>query len=355
MKRKNLIAKRKAKKKIAVKNSKIIKVYNKFKKIILKNVNNKSFAIGVSGGADSLCLAYLSKIYSSEFNNKIHVLIVNHNLRKESYKEVLKVKRILKNKKIESKILSWNGTIPKSNIQKQARDIRYSLIFNYCLKKKINYLVTAHHRDDQIENFFIRLFRGSGLSGLASMAENVNYNKKMKIIRPFLNIKKTDLQYITLKYFKNYIKDPSNKNEKFLRVRIRKYRKNMQAEGLNTDNIIKTINNLLSANKAMDYYKNKAFNKHVSFLSKNKCIINEQIFSDEAQEIVFKSFSDILSLVSGKYYPPRSKKIMSLIHRLKKTEYSKSTLGGCVIEKKDGFFLVYKEERASVSTYQPSK
>ena len=156
MKRKNSVAKRKAKKKeIAVKNPKI--------------------AIGVSGGSDSLSLAYLSKIYSLEFNNKIHVLIINHNLRKESYKEALKVKRILKNKKIESKIISWNGKLPKSNIQKQARDIRYSLIFRYCVKKKINYLLTAHHRDDQIENFFIRLFRGSGLSGLASMAENVNY------------------------------------------------------------------------------------------------------------------------------------------------------------------------------------
>ena len=117
--------KEKLKKKIAVKNSKIIKVYNKFKKIILKNVNKKSFAIGVSGGADSLCLAYLSKMYSSELSNKIHVLIVNHNLRKESYKEALKVKKILKNKKIESKILSWNRKVPKSNIQKLARDIRY--------------------------------------------------------------------------------------------------------------------------------------------------------------------------------------------------------------------------------------
>ena len=356
MKRKNLIAKRKVKKKeITVKNLKIVKVYNKFKKIIFKNVNKKSFAIGVSGGADSLCLAYLSKIYSSELNNKIHVLIVNHNLRKESYKEALKVGKILKKKGMDSKILNWKGKIPKSNIQKKARDIRYSLIFNYCLKRKINYLVTAHHRDDQIENFFIRLLRGSGLSGLASMTENTNYNKKLKIIRPLLNIKKTDLKYITLKYFKNYIKDPSNDNEKFLRVRIRKYRKNMQAEGLNTDNIIKTINNLLSANKAMNYYKNKAFNKHVSFLSKNKCIINGKIFSDEAQEVVFKSFSDILSLVSGKYYPPRSKKITSLINRLKKTKYNKSTLGGCIIEKKDGFFLVSKEERVSVSPYQPSK
>ena len=108
MKRKNLTVKRKVKEKeITIKNLKIKKVYNKFKQIILKNVNKKSFAIGVSGGADSLCLAYLSKIYSSEFNNKIHALIVNHNLRKESYKEALKVKKILKKKKIESKMLSW--------------------------------------------------------------------------------------------------------------------------------------------------------------------------------------------------------------------------------------------------------
>ena len=47
---------------------------------------------------------------------------------------------------------------------------------SYCLKYKINHLVTAHHQDDQIENFFIRLFRGSGLTGLSSMAGNSNYN-----------------------------------------------------------------------------------------------------------------------------------------------------------------------------------
>ena len=53
-------------------------------------------------------------------------------------------------------------------------------------------------------------------------------------------------------------------------------------------------------------------------LSKNKCLINKQIFSEEAEEIIFKSFSDILSLVSGTYYPPRSKKVINLIGRVKK-------------------------------------
>ena len=75
------------------------------------------------------------------------------------------------------------------------------------------------------------------------------------------------------------------------------------------------------------------------------------MFTEEAEEIVFKSFSDILSLVSGNYYPPRSKKIINLINRIKKTQYLKSTLGGCVIEKKDNFLTIIKEEKA-LKTHQ---
>ena len=356
MKRKNLIAKRKAKKnKFQPKNPKIINFYKKFKSIIFKDVKEQNFALAVSGGSDSLCLTYFSKIYSSEFKNKIHVLIVNHNLRKESLREALVVKKMLKKRKITSTILSWKGKVPQKNIQKNARDIRYSLISNYCLKKNIKFLVTAHHQDDQIENFLIRLLRGSGLTGLSSMSRITKYNRNLKIIRPFLNFKKKDLKYVTLNYFKSYIKDPSNKDEKFLRVRIRKYRQDMIKEGLDTGKIIKTVNNLVSANQALSFYKRKALYKHVSFLSKSRCLINRQIFLDEAGEIIFKSFSDVLSLISGTYYPPRSKKIMNLIDRVKKNKFTKSTLGGCIVEESGSFILVSKEPKLKKMSYQPEK
>ena len=235
MRRKNLIATRKVNKnKLLFKDPKILNFYTKFKSIVFKAIKRENFALAVSGGADSLCLAYFAQLYSLEFNNKAHVLIVDHKLRKESSQEALKVKKILLKKKIYSKILKWKGKIPKSNIQKNARDMRYALLSNYCLKNKVKYLITAHHGDDQIENFFIRLLRGSGLSGLSSMPEKIKYNKNLKILRPFLKFEKRDLKYVTLNYFKTYIKDPSNKNEKFLRVRIRRYRKNMEKEGLDT-------------------------------------------------------------------------------------------------------------------------
>ena len=356
MKRKNSIAIKKVKKnKLLFKDNKIHNYYKQFKSLILKDIKKQSFAVAVSGGADSLCLAYFSKVYASEFGNKIHVLIVDHGIRKESHQETLNVKKILSKKKISSNILKWKGKIPISNIQKKARDARYFLISNYCIKKNIKYVVTAHHRDDQIENFFIRLIRGSGLKGLSSMSSDTDYSDQLKIIRPFLNLKKNELEYVTLNYFKTYIKDTSNVDEKFMRVRIRKYRKSMESEGLDTSKIIKTIENLFSANKALNHYKDKAIHKNVLFTSKDKCLIDKKIFLEEAGEIIFKSFSDIFSLISGTYYPPRSKKIINLIKRVKKIKFKKSTLGGCVVEDKDNFILVSKEEKLKKTSYRVRK
>ena len=73
------------------------------------------------------------------------------------------------------------------------------------------------------------------------------------------------------------------------------------------------------------------------------------------EEIVFKSFSDILSLVSGTYYPPRSKKVINLINRVKKSKFTKSTLGGCIVEEKDNFILISKELKIRKVLYQPQK
>ena len=111
----------------------------------------------------------------------------------------------------------------------------------------------------------------------------------------------------------------------------------------------------MSANQALNFYKNKALYKHTSFVSKNKCLINKQIFSEEAGEIIFKSFSDVLSLVSEAYYPPRSKKIINLIGRLKKDKFTKSTLGGCIVEEKDNFILISKELKIRRMQYRPEK
>ena len=64
-------------------------------------------------------------------------------------------------------------------------------------------VLTAHHKDDQIETFLIRLSRGSGVQGLSAMSYFINFNGKIKIFRPFLNQNKKDLIFITKKVFGN--------------------------------------------------------------------------------------------------------------------------------------------------------
>ena len=279
-------------------------------------------------------------------------MIINHKIRSEGAKEAKKVRLMLKQKGIESIILTWKGKKPKKNIQSHARKIRYGLISEYCRKNNINYLITAHHQDDQIENFFIRLFRGSGLAGLSSMGEVSKFSENLKIVRPLLSVEKKQLLNITTSFFKTFIKDPSNKDDKFLRTRIRKYRKNLDKEGFDTNKISKTVSNLLTAKNSLDFYKQKALQNNVNFLSKNICIINSKIFIDEAEEVIFRAVSDVLSLVSGSYYPPRSKKIINLISRLKAKNFKKSTLGGCIIEKNDAFILISREVKTRMFSTQ---
>ena len=115
-------------------NKKVNQIYRQFE----KSINNKEkFAVAVSGGPDSLALAFLAKIYSVKNNIVSRFFIVDHKIRKESTKEAKEVKKILKRYFIDAEILTWRGKKPSSNIQSLARKKRYELLFKECDKLKI--------------------------------------------------------------------------------------------------------------------------------------------------------------------------------------------------------------------------
>ena len=97
-------------------------------------------------------------------------------------------------------------------------------------KLKINNILVGHHLNDQIENFLIRLTRGSGLRGLVSFGK-LNKINNMNIYRPQINFRKEDLIYVAKNVFKSYINDPSNLNIDFKRVRIRNLFEALEKEG----------------------------------------------------------------------------------------------------------------------------
>jgi len=346
MKKKSLNAKKIIHKKLLnyLKDPLISKIYKNFNNFLFVNNNFKKLSVAVSGGADSLALVYLAKCYSVLNNVAVEYYHVNHNLRKESSEEADILKSHLKNFDIDCKILIWKGKKPNSNIQSAARNKRYSLISSHSLKNNVSCILVGHHSQDLYENFLIRLLRGSGLKGLVSFNQlRTDYSNSMKILRPLINFKKKDLVYITKKIFNFYINDPSNKNIKFKRVRIRNLINKLKNEGLDEKKLRLTISNLSDSNFTINHYVLENIKINSNYLKNKKAYILNKSFFDKPHEIIFRSLSNVLKRIGKKYYSSRGRSLDQVIQKIKLNNFNKVTLSGCVIEKLNNSIVIYQE------------
>ena len=324
---------------------KISKIYNEFSSSLKVKEN---LAVAVSGGPDSLALAYLTKCYSLKNKIKVKYYIVNHKLRKESSLEAEWVKKVLRKIDIQCVILNWNGKKPSKNIQALARDKRYSLLANECKKNDIEHLLVGHHLNDLYENFLIRLVRGSGLNGLISFSKNTKYrDQNLNIIRPLLNLEKKDLLYISNEVFNFFVNDPSNINEDYKRTRIRNLLQSLKKEGLNIKKLKLTINNLKDSDKSIKFYVNRNLKKNTVFLKKKNIYILSCNFFDQSHEIIFRSLTNIIQKLGKKHYPVRGKSINELIERINKKSLTRLTLGNCFIERVNETILISLESSSN--------
>ena len=323
-------------------NNKTSLIYSNFRSQLDISIKKKTFLVAVSGGADSLALSALSQAYLIEKKNKVFFVLVDHNIRLNSSKEANAVKNLLKKKKINLTILKNKKKINK-NVQSNARDVRYKLLLDFCHKRKIKFIMVGHHRDDQIETFLIRLSRGSGVQGLSSMKKVSSLDNKIKLIRPLLDEKKKDLTILAKKCFGKIFKDPSNINQKFLRTKIRILIKQFEKSGIKHEKIINSINNLGSTRDTLNTYVSKV-EKNCVTVNKKEAIINLKFFSIENEEIQLKVFSNCIKNTSKSYYPPRAKKIINLLNKIKFDQKLKATLGGCVIQKINNNLVICKEK-----------
>jgi len=210
-------------------------------------------------------------------------------------------------------------------------------------KKGVKILLTAHNLEDQVETFFMRLSRGSGLRGLSAMKPLNKINSQVSLFRPLLATKKKFLVKISKNTFGKYFKDPSNKNEKYLRTRVRNLKKPLENSGIKYDQIFKSIQNLSLSKKTLEEYLNKIFKELIK--KKNKVIaINLNKYKALSKDTKMALINESIKMLKKNYYDLRSKKVDNLIKRLEKPEFKKTTLGGCIFFKK-GENLCLKVEK----------
>lgn len=321
------------------KEKQLILSVDKYKNIL----QNKKIVVAVSGGIDSLSLLLITNEWVKNNNSTVIGLTINHKLREEAETEALYINNLCKKLEIEHHILTWEGEKPTANIEAIARENRYRLIKEFCDKNNIEYVLVAHHLQDQAETFFIRLFRGSGIDGLSSM-EDITNLFGINIIRPFLNVKKEDLkEYLEIKNIK-WVEDSSNFDEKYLRNKIRNFLNSFE----NKDKIIERINSAVEkiniTKKIVDSEVKKIESKVIAFSLFGSCSINKNLLLKQNEEIILKILANIAMKISGNIYKPRLEKLKRLLKNIRENNDLRYTFYGCIFEKfNEKLIMVYRE------------
>jgi tRNA(Ile)-lysidine synthase len=309
---------------------------------------NKKILIAVSGGVDSLSLllSFNEWIKLNSYNIYFEAITIDHKLRPSSTDEAEYVHNLCKKLKIKHAIKTWNGDKPKSNVELLAREKRYSLISEHYKKGDFECLLIAHHLDDQAETFFIRLFRGSGIDGLASM-EAISALYGMNILRPFLELHKDDLKkYLATKSIK-CVEDESNSDEKYLRNKIRVFLNSFE----NKNEIIQRIGFAIKEINKSKQFINGEFEKYKVRLLKfnpfGTCLVSYDKLKKINNDMCLRLLAHVSMKISGNVYKPRLEKLKKLqetiVNLIAKDKF-RTTFYGCIFEKcNDGFIMVYRE------------
>lgn len=197
-----------------------------FENITMNTVNRENLifygdtiVVGVSGGADSVSLLYFLTTIREKYNLTIKACHVNHNIRNETAKrdelfvknlcEKLNVEFFLKSEKIPALAEEW-----KMTEEEAGRKVRYDF-FNE-IAGATGKIATAHNQNDNVETLLMRLIRGTGLSGLSG----IKY-KRDNIIRPILDVPRSEIENYIHKNNLDYVTDETNLENEYTRNKIR--------------------------------------------------------------------------------------------------------------------------------------
>jgi tRNA(Ile)-lysidine synthase len=196
-------------------------------------LDHGSVLLAVSGGPDSTALMWLAARWRDSRKNapKLIAATVDHGLRKESKAEALGVAKLARKLKVPHRILIWRGKKPKSGLQEAARGARYTLLLSLARETKADAIVTAHTRDDQAETVLHRIGRGSGVTGLSGIRPK-SEREGVTILRPLLDVPKARCEATLRKENISYAFDPTNRDPKYLRPRLRALAPLLAKEGI---------------------------------------------------------------------------------------------------------------------------
>ncbi len=228
---------------------------------------------GVSGGPDSIALA--SVLHQLQPDLRVHLVLAhyNHALRAGADADQKFVEKFSQKLNLPCHIGRWRKTSRprKGSLEELARMQRLKFFNETAKKYSAPVVALAHNQDDLAETVLMRILRGSGLSGLRGIMPKRKFNK-IEFIRPFFNVPRTEILEYLKRQKLSYRTDPTNKQEKFFRNKIRLKLLPLLKRRYNA-NIREVLTNI-SENVSEDYefledFSQKAFNR-IAVLTNDK-------------------------------------------------------------------------------------
>jgi tRNA(Ile)-lysidine synthase len=311
-------------------------------------------AVAVSGGADSMALMHLVAAWAkteearaagqSIGRSPVLVVTVDHGLRPNSADEARWVGEEARRLGLDHVVLPWTDVKPRSGIQEAARNARYALMTAYMGSERLprtREVLLAHHLDDQAETLLMRLARGSGIDGLAAMAEvetriwlRLAHPVEERLVayrRPLLAIPRSRLAATLASLGGRHLEDPSNKDTRFERVRLRKASAQREALGLSNAMLALAARRLRSARTAL------AAAHHELALSCLDLHDGAWASADASQlmrapgEVTLRVLRSVICAFGGQSEPPARPQLEEIADMLAEPGAPARTLGGTLI------------------------
>lgn len=294
-----------------------------------------------------MALLHLFTLWQKESNwtGTARVAVVDHALRPDSAQEAIYVLKQAKQRGFSASCLRWVGKKPKQGLQEAARTARYALLFEEMHRHAIPLLLLAHHREDQVETMILRALRGSGVYGLQGM-QSLSFREAEGVFlyRPFLHLSKTQLQARLCAENVTWCEDPSNMQEQFMRIRLRKLCTFCEENKIDLRHLAKLPGKFARVVEALEIWRKNLEETSVTQHPAGPCFFPLASLRAVPEEISLRFLAVLCCRISGKKHGPRLECLM----RLRTTLFAaigtcKRTLHGCVFYKKADRVYLYKE------------
>lgn len=307
-----------------------------------------SLLVAISGGPDSMALLLLARAWAREPGRpRLFAATVDHGLRPSSRSEAQQVAAWCGELGVPHRLLVWEGEKPSARIQERAREARYALLDACARRLGAPALLTGHHADDQYETVLFRLLRGSGIAGLAGMAET-SLRGDLLHGRPLLGQPKAALIAVCEAANQPFVQDLSNNDPRFARTGLRRAAELLRESGFGPQGLLRLSARAARADAALTQAADALASDALVGRDKASAQFRAQPLAQAAEELALRILCREIERISRSPHV-RLERAEALTRRFQEQfragEPFCATLGGVIVRTSQGLLTLRKEGR----------